>query len=379
MKGRVCLDAPTYDIRVPGKLFIAGEYAVLEPEGQCIVIAIDRYVFAQVQRSVENVVNLPQLGFTAMTWHEVNGELQFNENAPKLAFIQNAIKICHQYIRQSGKKPVPFSLSVESELDDVSGKKYGLGSSAAVVVAVITAVLRCHEELGVQSSKELIFKLAAIAHFSTQGSGSCADIAASTYGGWLHYSTFHAGWLVQQLQDHVDVVTLVEKEWPGLQLTTIDPPNDLILCVGWTGSEMATSRMIDRIRELQINKPHLYEEFLQQSKNAVYEMVENIANGNTIGVLQSLTKNRLLLKQLSEDADAHIETAKLKELIRIANLYGAGKTSGAGGGDCGIAFVNNLENANAVKAEWKLTQIEPLELSVSKEGAIVIGEGNVNK
>lgn len=45
------MDSLYHKIRVPGKLFIAGEYAVLEPDGQCIVVAVDRYVFAEVKKA----------------------------------------------------------------------------------------------------------------------------------------------------------------------------------------------------------------------------------------------------------------------------------------------------------------------------------------
>ncbi len=66
-------------------------------------------------------------------------------------------------------------------------KKYGLGSSAAVTVATVKAILRFY---GVKMSNELVYKLSAISHYSVQGNGSAGDIAASVYGGWLAYQTF---------------------------------------------------------------------------------------------------------------------------------------------------------------------------------------------
>lgn len=368
------MDTSSYEIRVPGKLFIAGEYAVLEPEGQCIVAAVNRYVYANIKVSGRNHVDLPQLGLSAITWEELDGRLLFSENAPKLTFIQNAITICHQYVSGAGLKSVPFTLSIHSELDDVSGKKYGLGSSAAVVVAVIALVLHCHKEVGVKPTKKLIYKLASIAHFMTQGNGSCADIAASTFGGWLHYSTFDSEWLLRKLQDDADVYALVHEKWPCLQLNSILPPANLLLCAGWTGSEMSTSKMIVKIRQLQERKPHLFDAFIKESIHAVAEMVDSFSNGNVKGAMQSLKRNRLALQQLGVEADADIETSKLIELIRIADRYGAGKTSGAGGGDCGIAFIDSAQNAETVKKEWKLAQIEPLDLSVSMDGACLMGK-----
>lgn len=372
------MNTPTLTVRVPGKLFIAGEYAVLEPGGHSVVVAIDRYVYAHVKDSAEVVVNLPQIGYSSLSWIETDDGLHFSAYTPKLTFIQNAITVCYQYMRQCGVQIEPFSLKIDSELDDhATGKKYGLGSSAAVVVAVISGILEKHRAVGIPMSKEVIYKLAAIAHFTTQGSGSCADIAASTFGGWLHYRTFDADWLIAQLQMGVDVQSLVEKQWPGLQLASIQPPADLELVVGWTGSEMSTVKMIDRIRELQTELPHRYAAFIEQSTEAVLSMVEHFSANNLAGASHSLTANRNALKALSEEVDAVIETPSLQALIQIANQYGAGKTSGAGGGDCGIAFVKKHTFVETIKREWQLVGIEPLNLTVCMEGTKMIEEGDL--
>src|SRR5699024_6947572 len=81
-------------------------------------------------------------------------------------------------------------LIVKSELADENGIKYGLGSSAAVVVSVVEAILT--RFMSKVPQRSLVFKLAAIAHVKTQGSGSGADIAASVYGGLLRYASYQS-------------------------------------------------------------------------------------------------------------------------------------------------------------------------------------------
>lgn len=372
------MGAPTYRLSVPGKLFIAGEYAVLEPEGQCIVAAIDRYVSAEISGSDQNAIHLPQLGFSGVSWEMMNGQLQFSENAPKLTFIQNALRVSLQYIEETGVPTLRFSLSITSELDDASGKKYGLGSSAAVVVAVISSVLQFHEKAGIDLSKELIYKLASIAHFKTQGNGSCADIAASTYGGWLSYSAFHERWLHEEMTGGTNILSVVRKKWPGLMISSITPPSELLFCAGWTGSEMSTSPMIRKIQQLRDEQPSVYKRFFQDSQAAVKALDRAFREGNMNNSLQSLSDNREALMRLSDQANAEIETPLLKELIRIANRYGAGKTSGAGGGDCGIAFIVNDDNLANLKRDWQEAGIEPLKITVSLRGATVVGKGDVD-
>src|SRR5690606_42087190 len=130
----------SYKIKVPGKLFIAGEYAVLEPGNLAIVIAVNRYMKTEIKTYKENQLHLPQLGYDSVSWSWTDGELTFHPEGSKLAFIKNAISLLHTLLLENSVEIRPFALSITSELDDVSGKKYGLGSSAAVVVSVISAL-----------------------------------------------------------------------------------------------------------------------------------------------------------------------------------------------------------------------------------------------
>ncbi|MFD1203685.1 phosphomevalonate kinase [Sporosarcina contaminans] len=359
-------------IQVPGKLFIAGEFAVLEPEASAIVAAVNRYVYAEIAFSDENHLQLPNIGFEDIRWDVIEGKLHLYEQSPKLSFLQNTLQICNQYIVEAGIKLKPFTLRINSELDDASGRKYGLGSSAAVVVAAVTAILRLYKEEGISSSPEIIYKLASIVHFKTQGNGSCADVAASTYGGYLHYSAFDGEWIKDRLTEDINLHAFIAEQWPGLHIKKIVPPTELLLCVGWTGNEMSTYKMIEKIKRLKLVQPAAYADFLEQSIMAVHDMVDQFEKSDERGAIQSFARNRKALSKLGRDAEAEIETPKLQELIHIANKYGAGKTSGAGGGDCGIAFVIGELNASQLKEEWASSNIEPLNLAVSKEGAMEI-------
>jgi len=220
-----------------------------------------------------------------------------------------------------------------------------------------------------ETSKELIFKLSAISHFKTQGNGSCADIAASTYGGWVQYASFHAKWLLEEIRVETPTLEIINKSWPNLMIQSITPPSDLTLCVGWTNCESSTAPMISKIRELQEIKPELYKNFLSDSKSAVENLIQSFLDKSSSNAITSLTHNRQALKTLSDHAETEIETEKLSVLIQIANQYGSGKTSGAGGGDCGIAFVRGSTSISQLKSEWEHASILPLNITVSNNGA----------
>ena len=65
--------------------------------------------------------------------------------------------------------------------------------------------------------------------------------------------------------------------------------------------------------------------------------------------------------KLDSLATIDIETTHLKKLCDIGEKFGgASKTSGAGGGDCGITIVENNINKQKIYDEWTKNCIKPL-------------------
>ncbi|MCZ0704388.1 phosphomevalonate kinase [Natronobacillus azotifigens] len=354
---------PHYTVKAPGKLLIAGEYAVTELNQDSIVVAVDRYITVEVYPSSVNRLELPQLGLTDVQWKVEAGEVLFSINDDRLRFIKSVIKLVYAYVNKDVDRAV--TLTVKSELDDPSGQKYGLGSSAAIVVAVVTALLKWY-----QGSEDLmtIFKLASAAHFHTQGNGSCADIAASTFGGWIQYRTFDGDWLNQQLTEVRSIKKIIDGPWPGLKIEPIQLPPSLHFLVGWTGNAASTAPMVHNIRQLKQANPSTYDQFLQQSQQAVAFILDGFANNQPELVLAGVRKNRQALQFISNQAQVVIETPVLEKLATLASKYGSAKSSGAGGGDCGIAFVEEQANVEQLKAEWARSGITPLDLQVAEKG-----------
>ena len=354
-------------VKTPGKLFIAGEYAILERNHEAIVIAVNRYVTVTIEESDENELILPQLGFPKVTWTGEGQQIKYSVEDKRLHFIQNTIGVIRDYVQ----KPLqPFRMTVLSELDDPSGRKYGLGSSAAISVGVVTAMLSFFGEG--KPEEETIFKLASIAHFKTQGNGSGADIAASTFGGWLGYTAFQGVWLQEHIENRTPVLELVHKNWPSLSFRRLTPPADLHLCIGWTKSEAKTGPMVENVQQLKVKNPPVYKDFLKKSADALSTIIESFEQNDVDQAILGLAHNRKALSKLNEFTEVAIETHKLQKLIEIANQYGSGKSSGAGGGDCGIAFVKGKEASKLLKGEWERVHIPTLDLKVSENGATVM-------
>src|SRR5690606_33179773 len=128
--------------RAPGKLVLSGAYSVLEG-APAIVAAVDRYATADGTRPA---------GFVA---DEMRAAMQ-----------------------------PPYPLIDASALRE-EGRKLGLGSSAALLVAALSATGEF--DLDRRSERYRLFERALAAHRRAQGGGSGIDVAASTFGGTLQY------------------------------------------------------------------------------------------------------------------------------------------------------------------------------------------------
>lgn len=348
-------------IKVPGKLMVAGEFAVLEPYQKLVVMAVDRFVYTTIEQSDQNLLNLENFNLQDLKWDwdAVNKEVNIQVSDPRTRFVEAGMNVALSYLNEKSISPDPFTLTVRSELDDESGKKYGLGSSAAVVTSIVSAILKVN--LSTAPSDELIFKLAAIAHVITQGNGSGADVAASAYGGILQYSSFQADWLINEYEQTATIKELVEKNWTYYSVKPIHLPSNIHIAVGWTGTPASTAKLVNKILRLKTTEPDQFKSFLATSEKAVDMFLRGMESGDSDLLFEGVRLNRKALSTVGKQADVGLETPLLTELCNLATEYGgAGKLSGAGGGDCGIAFILSKEAKSELEVAWDKANIQPL-------------------
>ena len=114
-----------------------------------------------------------------------------------------------------------------------------------------------------------------------------------------------------------------------------------------------------------------YAVFLRDSEACLARLVRALEEGDSWGVMRRIEQSRRLLLGLSRTSGVVIETPLLERLVDIAREHGAAaKSSGAGGGDCGIALCPPATDTAAMCAAWEAAGIAPLDLSVhSRPGA----------
>lgn len=349
--------------KAPGKLYIAGEYAVVENGFPAVLVALNQFVTCRISDSENEVGRIisHQYQDNALSWRRQGDQMVIDKRDNPFSYILSAIAVTEEYARCLNRPLRIFNLQIDSQLDSASGKKYGLGSSAAVTVATVKALCRFYH---LPVNLDQVFKLAAIAHFSVQGNGSLGDVAASVYGGWIAYHSFDRQWLAEQ-RKYLDLPTLLELPWPDLKIESLHAPANLSLIIGWTGKPASTSQLVDRISLFKARQQNEYRQFLENSRACIKRLVDGFHQGNLQAIQAEIRYNRTLLQNLAKRSGVLIETPSLQKLCQIAERYGgAAKTSGAGGGDCGIVAINDQADLKSMIQDWAKAHIEHLPLNV---------------
>jgi phosphomevalonate kinase len=365
-------------VTAPGKLMLSGEWSVLERNVPCIVMAVNSRVYASIKTSNEIKVFLRDFNIES-DGKIVNDKIIFTDDQKELNFTKYAINMAIKVIKDRNMPLLNFYLETYTDTtilkDEETGEdlKVGFGSSAAAVVAIITAILAYHNivDINKQNDKELIFKLAILAHYFGQGKiGSGFDVAASTFGGVIKYKRFDPDWLQNNLKNAQGQITKVlSKNWPILEHNKISIPKDFVLFVAFTGTSASTRKLIAEIKDFKKNNPLDYQKIVNDIKTVTEGLITSLRNDNKLETLKLLDKNRELLHKLSDACSCSLEIDAHRLMSEIAGKYDAvSKFSGAGGGDCSIGVTFNPQTAELILNEWQKYNFTPIDVKISEEG-----------
>jgi phosphomevalonate kinase len=365
-------------VSAPGKLFLSGEWSVLEVRNPGIVAAVNNRVHTEIEEgdfslTIEDF-KIKDLGFSLKDGNiGFDRELNDYENE-KLVFPIASIETATRYLGSLK----PFRLRSWGDISqlEVDGevRKIGFGSSAASVVSFISGILALHGvDIRERKTKDIIYKLSAMAHFFAQGKvGSAFDVAASTYGGVFVYKRFDSKWLSKEMESGKGVKEMAESEWPELLVEELEIPEGFRLDIGWTKGSASTSAMIKEMNSFRDKDPGEYKKLYDQIANLVRESIPAWKSKDKEKILKNLRKNEDYLRELGKKSGVNIETPELKELSELANKEGAaGKLSGAGGGDCGIAVSFDMEVSGRVREAWKKAGLHLIDVTIDYDGVKV--------
>ncbi len=279
----------------PGKLVLTGAYAVLNG-APAVVAAIDRYAVADASHAPRDGQRTPEADVR--------------------------------------------------ELYDGAGRKLGLGSSAAAVVASLGAsALARGEDLGAPSVRSSIFRAARAAHAHSQGGGSGVDVAASVHGGVLRYVISPNG---------------------DASVRAVDFPGAVHLVAYDSGASARTSELLARYHALRRSGSasrvlSALEELAQEASAAV-----EVGDGRSFVALAC--RFGCALAQLGQACDAAIVPPAFASLSALAERECAAfLPSGAGGGDVGV-WLGLARPSDLFASRAEALAMRPLALRIDRGG-----------
>ena len=321
-------------VRTCGKLYWAGEYAILEPGQLALLKAIPIYMTAEINAS--DVYRLYSDMFTYSV--DMRPDSSY-------ALIQETVALVEEYLTAQGVVLQPFSLDIRGKMEH-EGKKFGLGSSGSVIVLVIKAMLAFYDR---PAERELLFKLASAVLLKRGDNGSMGDIACIVSEDLVLYQSFNRETVAQWLEKE-DLQAVLDRDW-GFSIRSVEPALKFDFLVGWTKEVAVSSHMVKQI------KNNMNANFLQASKEIVANLVNALQVGQEETVIDLLEQASQLLEGLSSD----IYTPSLRQLKDASrDLKAVAKSSGAGGGDCGIALSFDQDSTTLLKKRWADLGIELL-------------------
>ena len=273
-------------VQTGGKLYIAGEYAVLTPGQTAIIKNIPIHMTAVVKENSTIKLSSDMFDYSATMSEDKN-----------YALIQASVQTLADYLGKS------------------------------------------------------IDELASYTLLKLGDNGSMGDIACIAYDDLVAFTSFNrqkvAKWIVDE-----PIQTVLDKDWE-YQIEVIKPALSCEFLVGWTKQPSISKDMINLV------KSAISEEFLTETEQQVQTCKKALLSGDKEKIKSALQNVSDLLLSLS----SAIYIDKLKDLKAAEEgLDVIAKSSGSGGGDCGIAISFDSNDTKVLITRWQNLGIELLDL-----------------
>jgi phosphomevalonate kinase len=305
-------------VEAPGKIFLVGEYAVLDG-GVAVLAAVSRYAVAQYVPGLD----------------------------PQSAVVDEAVRRSLAAIGEASTALPPGSVMVDTDAFSQGKFKLGLGSSAATAAATVGAMFET-AGLSIAGMQREIFSIAEAAHQAAQGGvGSGADVAAAVWGGFIKFVRPSEGSPV---------------------IEPIAVPTSLHLVVFWTGESANTREMVQSVRCYAQMAPSSYRMLMGSLRTTAERFVNELGAGRATGAVVAAGLYGRQLAELGKAAGVKIVTPVFEQAAALAReLGGDVKPSGAGGGGIGVALFATPEAA-AIFARACQPALSVLDVSLARSG-----------
>ncbi len=318
----------------PGKLFVSGEYAVLDG-APAIGFAVAERVSAELVPAARWSLYAPGLAAAPIAFAVADdGSVAAPDRPPALTIVAAALDSLRA---RELAPPEPQALTLDTTALYRDGRKLGLGSSAALAAALAGALATL---AGVAAEE-----LAADIHHRLQPRGSGADLAVVLSGGAVHCRRREGG------------VEAAACGWPhGLSCRGID-----------TGRAASTPAMLARLDAWRAGSADVFAALAPAAEAAAAAW----CSGDAAASVQALDAFAAELSVFDAMGRIGIFAGGHQPLRHLALRHGvAYKPSGAGGGDIGLAFAEDAAALDAFVAAarrggWREFIVEPAATGLS--------------
>jgi len=295
----------------PGKLILTGEYAVLDG-ALALVTAVNRRAVAKREA--------------------VRGSSPF------------LLAVTHELAARGKHDAARASIEIavdSSAFYDAHGTKLGLGSSAAVTVAATACALADTFD------RAEVLAIATAAHANAQGErgarGSGADIAAAVHGGTIAYSR--------------DATRALQ--WP----------TSVVIVPFFTGAAADTATLVAHVMASRGPAVDAALVAIGDASRAACSALDGPADG----VVAAFALAGIGIDRLARAANVDlVPTCVTAARAALAKLGGTAKTTGAGGGDVGVAVMPATTDVSEVTRILIESGCKPLRITVDEPGVDIV-------
>ncbi|MDH5303168.1 MAG: hypothetical protein OEW64_03630 [Gammaproteobacteria bacterium] len=315
----------------PGKVFIAGEYAVLDG-APAICMAVDCRAYVSIAESDQ-------------PFHSViaPGRLQtpgrFYANSRGLEWLQGEadyplLTAVWEELAATPRQYLSIVLDSNEFADARTGVKYGVGSSAALTVALAAALCAA---LG---RDQRVDGIARDAHRKLQnGAGSGADIACSLHGGVIAYR--------------------INESAP----TALQWPTDLHYALLWSGVSANTTAQLTRLAATAAGSTRA------GLCAAASKVAATWPGGQSTDIIAALHEYAAALRRFDDEHALGIHDAGHAGLAEAAESCGVVyKPCGAGCGDLGIVMASDRAAVDTFASRAQAHGFTRVRMSVDMSG-----------
>jgi len=298
----------------PGKLIVSGEYAVVDG-APAIVTAVDCRARVTLHDARSWSFTALPLGIEALAFEFDTGKLVWSD--PQAS---QYLGVVTKVLERLAAGLQPKSITIDTrDFFCSDNQKYGLGSSAAVAVALCGA-------LGVDGADPASFATIKAIHADAQaGVGSGVDIAASLYGGTLEFTT----------TDGAAAMT-----WP----------QELFVRAIFVGKSVQTAPMVSAVMHMVAGQTAARQAF-EALRQSAEQCAASWRSRDVQAILRATGHFAAALDTLGKATHVDIVSVAHRQAEKLVGLSGGVyKPSGAGGGDLGIALFDSLGAARDLEA-----------------------------